>query len=41
MSGAADLGINLRFGYLFRILDRSRKQVLEVPVSHSGIFMVV
>ena len=38
VSGAAGLGINLKLGYLFRILDRSRKQVLEVPVSHSVMY---
>jgi hypothetical protein len=38
ISDAAGMGIYLKFGYLFRILDRTRKRVLEVPVSHSVMY---
>jgi len=38
ISDAAGMGIYLKFGYLFRILDRTGKRVLEVPVSHSVMY---
>ncbi|CAG2207256.1 unnamed protein product [Mytilus edulis] len=38
VSGAGEMGINLTLGYLFRILDCSRKRVLEAPVSHSVMY---
>ncbi|XP_071124009.1 uncharacterized protein [Mytilus edulis] len=38
VSCAGEMGINLTLGYLFRILDCSRKRVLEAPVSHSVMY---
>ena len=38
ISDAAGMGIYLKFRYLFRILNRTRKRVLEVPVSHSFMY---
>lgn len=38
ISDAAGMVKYLKFGYLFWILDRTRKRVLEVPVSHSVMY---
>lgn len=38
VTGAKDLGINLSLGYLFRILDNSRENILESPVSYSSMY---
>lgn len=38
ISGANSVGIDLRYGYLFRPLDRARKLVLEEAVSTSSMY---
>lgn len=38
ISGAAKMGVNLKLGYLFRILNRTRKCILEIPASYSVMY---
>lgn len=35
---ASKMGVHLKLGYLFRILHRSRKCILEIPASYSVMY---
>ena len=38
VAGAKEMGVDLSVGYLFRILDQKKKQVLESPVNYSVMY---